>query len=612
MEQPLITILPDHVANQIAAGEVVQRPESVVKELVENALDAGAQRISVMIREGGKALIHVLDDGCGMSRADLELALVRHATSKIRTLDDLRRLQSLGFRGEALAAIASVADVEILTRRSTDDYGWRLVSQPLKSRQIEPTECPSGTQVIVRNLFFNVPARRKFLRTDATELRYISETMLRYGLSYPDRCWTFHDGSGVVFQLEQQSLLERIAALFGGEFTSQLIPVDSHNEQVRIEGYLGLPSVARTTKASQYLFLNHRPIINRALSHAIYQGYEHMLEKSEHPFYVLFLWIDPEMVDVNVHPQKHEVKFEDERMMYHAVLEAVLQSMRAHDLIPQLRIRQAEVTAPLVTVQSQGSNEPLIVNRITGEVIGTSPTPQPNKTLPSAPRMHTERARWQPSGQPLSQLLEPMPPAIQQTLPTPSMQSRLWQIHDKYILVQTDDGIMIVDQHIAHERILYERALDAFERATGSRTQRLMFPVEMPLDARLRAIYHELEPELQQLGYECRLLSDRDAVEIRAVPVEIRLGTEADSLREILEQFAEYQTIRPASVRDNLAASFACRAAIKAGERLVLAQMQQLVEELLRCRTPEVCPHGRPVLIHFPLRELDRRFGRTS
>lgn len=611
MDESLIRILPEHVANQIAAGEVVQRPESVVKELVENALDAGSSKISVFVRDGGKSLIHVLDNGSGMSRADVELALMRHATSKIRTLDDLRQIQTLGFRGEALASIASVADVEIITRRATDEHGWRLLSQPLKARHIEPADCPVGTQVIVRNLFFTVPARRKFLRSDTTELRYISETMIRYGLSFPDRGWQFHDGNGTIFDLQPQSLHERIEALFGTEVASSLIPVNYYNEIVRIEGYLGLPTLARTTKASQFLFLNHRPIVNRALTHAIYQGYEHLLEKSEHPLFVLFLWLDPERVDVNVHPQKHEVKFEDERAMYHAMVEAVLQSMREHDLIPSLQIRQTVAVAPHAVITTTSDPAPMVVNRLTGEILPPS-VPAISSSTAYYP---FDRSRQNVSEQTPTQRHTSSPSLgeeqLHPALEAP-MQPRMWQMHNKYIFVQTDDGIMIIDQHIAHERVLYERALDAMERAATDRTQRLMFPVLLQLTPRELAIYRELENELVHLGYECRLIEERAAVEIAAVPIEIRAGKETESLREILEQYAEYQTIRPASARDNLAASFGCRAAIKAGDPLTPQEMQELVAALFRCRTPYVCPHGRPVMIHFPLRELDRRFGRTT
>ncbi len=618
MEQPRISILPDHIANQIAAGEVVQRPESVVKELIENSLDAHAKSISVFVREGGKSLIHVLDDGVGMNRDDLDLVLKRHATSKIRSLDDLRRLVTLGFRGEALASIASVADVEILTRRQSDDHGWRLTSTPQRPQQIEPVECPAGTQVFVRNLFFSVPARRKFLRTDATELRYISETMIRYGLSYPDHSWIFHDGGGIVFELRPHTLHERISALFGTEIAESLIPVDYATDQVRIEGYLGLPAIARTTKASQYLFLNHRPIVSRALAHAIYQGYEHLLDKSEHPFFVLFLWIDPDRVDVNVHPQKHEVKFDDERAMYHAVLDAVLQSMREQGLIPTLRVKSLEAESPLIAVSTHAQDTPMVVNRLTGEII---PLEQQQSVQAVRHALHhsspqtfrTQRPAWQPSSaEQLSSLLAPSDARdkLQHHEQPPKL--RLWQMHNKYIFVQTDDGIMIIDQHIAHERILYERALAAIERSSSERSQRLMFPVTCQLTAAERAVYIELEGDLHRLGYECRLLEDGLTIELTAVPIEIRAGQEATSLREILMQYAEYQTIRPATAQDNLAASFGCRAAIKAGDPLSQEEMQHLIEELFRCRTPEVCPHGRPVMIHFPLRELDRRFGRTS
>ncbi|MBL7999608.1 MAG: DNA mismatch repair endonuclease MutL, partial [Candidatus Kapabacteria bacterium] len=379
--QQRIHILPEHIANQIAAGEVVQRPESVVKEIVENAIDAGATHVTVIVRNAGKTLIHILDNGRGMSREDLSLALKRHATSKIRTADDLHAILTLGFRGEALASIASVANVEIRTREAHTEHGWKLSSEPLREEHIEPVQQEHGTQIFIRNLFYNIPARKKFLRSDITEFRHISDTMMRFALSYPQLRFTFHDGDSLIFDLQPSSLHGRIESLFGRDVAMAAMPVEFEKGEVRISGYVCKPLVARTTKATQYFFLNSRYFTNKSLSHAVYQGYEHLIDKTQHPLYVLNISVNPQNVDVNIHPQKTEIKFDDERMMYTCVQESVMQTLRSNNLVPDVRFGLHSAQSPFEKVEygfsPAAGNDMLLVNKLTGEIIEQRSQPPP-------------------------------------------------------------------------------------------------------------------------------------------------------------------------------------------------------------------------------------------
>ncbi|MES2766700.1 MAG: DNA mismatch repair endonuclease MutL, partial [Bacteroidota bacterium] len=346
MTSQKIHILPDFIANQIAAGEVVQRPESVVKELVENSLDAGADSVAIVVRGAGKKLIHVIDNGRGMERDDLQLALKRHATSKIQTMQDLERIQTLGFRGEALASISSVASVEIRTKREEDSLGWKLCSEPNEAEVLEPFSAEKGTQIFVKNLFFNVPARRKFLKSDLTEFRYISDTMLKFAVSNPAVRFTFYDDDTLIFDTKPSALKERICDVLGAQIENNLIEISFKNDFVEVSGFVGKPLLAKQSRAGQYLFLNGRSIMNRAVSHAVFSPFEHILDKNQHPFFVLNLAIDPEKVDINVHPQKHEVKFDDDRVVYNAVQQAVGEALQSNHFVPEVRFREQVAQSP--------------------------------------------------------------------------------------------------------------------------------------------------------------------------------------------------------------------------------------------------------------------------
>ncbi len=597
MEEQRIWILPEFLASQIAAGEVVQRPESVVKELVENALDAGATTIAITVHNAGKRLLHVVDNGCGMSRADLALCIRRHATSKIRSVEDLHRIRTLGFRGEALASIAAVSQLEIRTRRAEEPIGWRLLSEPETEPRIEPYAGEVGTQVLVRNLFYNIPARRKFLRSDVTEFRLIADTVTRFVLGHLTVRFVLADERALILDVAPGTLLERFAALFGEELAGRMIPIETEREGFRIWGILGHPECARPTRAQQFLFLNRRWIQHKGLSHAVYTAYEHLLESGTYPIFVLHLELDPERVDVNVHPQKHEVKFEDERQAFAAVLQAVTEALRQHHLAPVVSLQA--VQDPIV-VEHTGQGQPLLVNRLTGELITPPQVPPRSQGQFPRGRVPTPLQRVHPQVKATPSETAPPFPELERGI-------RCWQVHNTYIFWETPEGIRIVDQHVAHERILYER----FRRRWESKQavpQRLLFPLPLSLSPALVLVVEELWDILRSLGFEFQHLPS-GGVELVAVPSDIPAGHEEQFLIEVLEAGAEGADPQH-SVVERLLATLACKAAIKAGQPLSEHEMVTLVTELQQCTMPYVCPHGRPVVVELPREELDRLFER--
>ena len=611
-----ISLLPDFIANQIAAGEVVQRPESIVKEIIENSLDAGAETITVIVKKSGKQSIHVIDNGKGMSKADLLLSIKRHATSKIKTSEDLERIQTLGFRGEALASIAAVSHVEIRTKRREDQHGWKLSAEPLKEEIIEPCQTENGTQVIVKNLFFNVPARRKFLKSDIVEFRHISETMIRFALSRPDIRFIFYDNDTLVFDAPPGNLLERIQSLFGEETSTGLLPIDFSTDDISIQGFIGLPHLAKQSRSGQHFFLNQRAIVSRSLGHAVFQSYEHLIEKQMHPFFVLNLTIDPTKIDVNVHPQKHEVKFEYERGIYNAIHEAVSAVLGKAHIIPEMQFRDQLSQQPferLSVASIPSGNSSILVNKTTGEMY--SPKSFSGSFSQTGIQQNFERQQHiTPQHQSaFDHLFSSEQDFPLETTVTVHENNRtigsMWQLHAKYIFIQSDAGMMMIDQHAAHERILYERAFAALNNQT-KQGQTLLFPITVNLMPQDYILFIELKSELESLGFVFEENVNHE-ITINAVPFDIAAGAEHLALQDILEQYREYDIVKPQSMRHNLAASMGCKAAIKAGHTLNAQEMQALVEDLFACSMPSVCPHGRPIILEMQLQELDRRFGRT-
>jgi DNA mismatch repair protein MutL len=587
----VIRILPPELASKIAAGEVVQRPASVVKELVENSIDAGAKHVTVVIKGAGKSLIQVVDDGRGMSPTDAKLAFERHATSKISTYDDLENIRTFGFRGEALASISAVAQVELKTRRSSDETGSVVRIEGGELKGVENVAMEGGTSVSVKNLFYNTPARKHFLKSNATEFRHIYETVQRAALSDERIGFEFVADGETIFRLSPSGLEDRLSEIFGEKQTSSLMVIKEEGEEFRVSGYLGKPEFARNFPAEQFLFLNKRFIINRNLNHAVYSGYEHLIEKGSYPFALLYLEIDPRRVDVNVHPTKLEVKFEDERSVYRFIMMAVRRTLSAHNLIPSVAAEEATQTGTRLKFE-----RPSFQRFPSLGMGGTQPAGGGSYDigkLVEAADEEFHRAQGD-----LPEKKEAIAAGVRP----------ISQIQNKYILSEIDSGIMLIDQHAAHERILYEQVLPRLERE-AAQSQQLLFPQTLELSPPDFAIVEEVGSYLERIGFQIKFFGKQTIV-VEGVPPDVKSGHETTILREVLDEFKDEARNPKSDTRDRIAKSYACRAAIKAGDHLTLQEMSALIEKLFTTQLPYTCPHGRPVSIKLSIEELDKRFGR--
>ncbi len=592
----VIRVLPPDLADKIAAGEVVQRPASAIKELIENSLDAGARSITIVLKDSGRTLLQVVDDGSGMGWDDALAAFGRHATSKISSSEDLGRITTLGFRGEALAALSAVSVIELKTRRSSEETGTlvRLDGGALKVR--EKAGASPGTSIIVRDLFYNTPGRRKFLKSDRTEFRHILDTVQRAALSRPGVGFTLLSDKDEIIRCPAETIGARLISIFGNKQAATLVHAGEETEAGAISGFLMMPKFARKGRSEQYIFLNGRPIVSRNIGHAVYRAYEHLLEKGSFPFFILFLTIDPGRTDVNVHPSKNEVKFDDEQQIYRWVNAAVRRAIASTDpgSVAPLR-RDTAVGAPGWGMvwppdTGAGAQRDPSMTLAAGAAGGVVPFVAESRVDDLFRAPETERVGA--PGRP------PDPPGP------------FWQIHDKYIIIPTGDGIMIVDQHAAHERVIYETAI----RRMGSmekRTQELLFPQTLELSPSEAALIGELMPLLENLGFLLKMFG-RNTVILEGVPMDLRPGDETTILKDVLGLFREDEQRVRLDPRERLAKSYSCKAAVKAGDRLSGPEMATLVGKLFQTEVPHVCPHGRPVMIRLSLDELDRKFGRTS
>lgn len=603
----VINILPEHLANKIAAGEVVQRPESVIKELLENSIDAGATAVTVTIKTAGKTFIQVIDNGKGMSEEDAVKSFYRHATSKITTYDDLENIRTLGFRGEALASIAAVAQVELRTRSEENDVGFLVHLEGGEITEQSQTAHKRGTSITVKNLFYNTPARRNFLKSNNTEFKHIYDTVQRLAISHPGIALEFTSDDDTILALPSQELEDRLKSLFGDRHFAAMIPVREETELLSVHGYIGKPDFARKSRIDQYVFLNERFIISRSINHAVFSGYEHLVEKGNFPFFLLFIELDPRKVDVNVHPSKMEVKFADEQNVYRIVSSVIRKALGQSDLVPTV-----EFQSP-TGVQNFSGMRHTALPRFYEDVPVSSKDPAvsmgaQNEAFPFDLSLNLDKI--------FSKEYSPASPidAAQQFHHVPRDEEgtdgkSIWQLHSKYILTQIRSGLMIIDQHVAHERILYEKALARMNNAVPS-SQQLLFPQTIALTSGDFALTKDLLPYLNTLGFETKIFG-KNTVVLEGVPPEIKAGTETSILQDMLDEFKNNQLRVKLEARDNVAKSFSCKAAIKAGERLTEVEMRSLIDQLFATSMPYVCPHGRPVLIKLSLQELDRRFFRT-
>ncbi len=605
-----IKILPEEIASKIAAGEVIQRPESVVKELIENSIDAGAKNITVILKDAGKTLIQVIDDGCGMDEEDAVLAFERHATSKIQTYEDLENIRTLGFRGEALASISAVSQVEMKTKTPDSELATLVKIEGGKLIEVSKTSAPTGTSIAVKNLFFNTPARRNFLKSKYTEFKHAYEAFIRFAIAHPEISFEFISDDEQIAKFEQTDLETRIKQVFGEKFFETLIPVNEKTEYISLYGFISKPEFSKKTKADQFVFLNRRYIVNRSVNHAVYNAYEHLIDKGSFPSFILMISIDPRHVDVNVHPSKLEVKFDDETGIYNFVRAVVKHSLSKFSLIPELTIEPTgEVklapSTDLIEIKKQLINltEP-IKEKIKKEQqfsldIITSSFPEASTGLET--KSASEKAE-----KIFKEIRSEIPSAEEKS---PSESITFMQVHNKYIIAQIKTGLMIIDQHVAHERILYERALDSLN-SNSPFTQQLLFPQTIELTPADIAIVKELKNYLENLGFDLRIFG-RNTVILYGVPPEVKQGAEKKILQEIIELYKENSNAEPGlSERENLAKAFACKTAIKAGDKLTPEEIQVLIDQLFLTRNPYVCPHGRPIIIKISIEELDKRFGR--
>lgn len=610
-----IKILPDNLANKIAAGEVVQRPESVIKELLENAIDADAKNIEVIIKQAGKSLLQVCDDGSGMTEEDVKLCIQKHATSKVYDYKDLEAIKTLGFRGEALSSIASVSQFEIKTETRDEEIGTLLKIESENQITIEKTSAAKGTCVSVKNLFYNTPARRKFLKTDGTELKHIIDTFNKAALSYPEISFKFYNNDSLVFDYTSTSTDERLKQVFADNILDGVIPVNEETEYITLKGFIGKPAMLTKSKGDQYLFLNKRFVISKQINYAVFNAYENILEKGDYPFFVLYLTIDPSRVDVNIHPSKLEVKFDDERDIYHFVMAVIKKSIGMLDLVPTMTFSENENEEKLrfdpfnKTTQGDFSDRPSFIER-------RERVPVTDKEIDLVFGSLTSDIQRKGNTSDLQSFLEDdgmemfsENKTVESKVKSPEETTFITQLHNKYIISQIKSGLMIIDQHVAHERILYEKVLSRLE-ADMPFSQHLLFPLTIQFDPGSYEILKELDTLLNRMGFQLKFFN-KNTVIVEGVPDDIKSGSEERILREFIQEYSLNQREKKLEQRDNIAKSYSCKAAIKAGDILSEKEMHLLIDQLFATSMPYVCPHGRPIMIKISLDEFDRRFGRT-
>jgi len=610
----IIQLLPDSVANQIAAGEVVQRPASAVKELLENALDAGSSFIKLVVKDAGKTLIQIIDNGCGMSETDARMSFERHATSKIKKAEDLFAIRTMGFRGEALASIAAIAQVELRTKRIGDEIGVKIDIEGSEIKSQEAFNCPEGTSISIKNLFFNVPARRNFLKSDTVELRHIIEEFQRVAIPNPQIAFSFHHNNTEIFNLPIGNLKQRLMAVFGSSYNNRLIPVEESTGIVVIKGYVVKPDFAKKTRGEQFFFLNKRFIKSSYLHHAVQSAFEQLLPFDSYASYFLMLDVNPKSIDINIHPTKTEVKFEDEKAIYAFLRSAIKKSLGQFNIAPSIDFNQEAHLYNMPVKPVDG------VYKIPTIKVDPDYNPFNSSTASSTQpteREMSNRANWEKmySRHSNNQLefeikkeeenKETVFTDWDNELKESNLKSS-YQLHNKYILSHIKTGFIIIDQQSAHERILYERILDNFERNKTSSQQEL-FPKTIELSTTDFTLMKELQSELYLLGFEINEFGKNTFV-IHGVPADTLETDSVALLEQLLENYKLNLQELKLERRENLARSIARSTSIKSGKVLTQEEMNLIIDELFACRLPYSSPNGKPTITTFSSEELDKRF----
>ena len=612
----IIRLLPDNIANQIAAGEVIQRPASAVKEIMENAIDSGATHIKLIVKQAGKSLIQIIDNGCGMSETDARMCFEKHATSKIRSADDLFNIRTMGFRGEALASIAAIAQVELKTRQHGEQLGTCIEIEGMKVLKQEPCQTPEGTSLAIKNLFFNIPARRNFLKSDAVELKNIIEEFQRISLANPKIGFQLFSNDNELYHLKGGNLKQRITQLFGDNYAQRIVPVEEKSYALEVYGFVGKPEYSKKTRGEQYIYVNNRFIKSAYLNHAVTAAYSEMLPKDSFPFYVLFLDIDPSKIDVNVHPAKHEIKFEDEKLVYTFFNLGTKHALGAYSVSPTLDFDQEDHLNKAGGFEQQPRTWLEITQQTMTNREGKKFAPPSNfepmtrreesnmknwesafDTIGSKPKVSTHSSKANYDSDAEDNLLEIEP--VKEVVPP-------HQIHKKYIVSQIKSGFILIDQQAAHERILFERYLKIFETKKHE-SQRSLFPQNFDLNVSDAQILREILPDINNLGFDIQEFGKNGFV-IHGFPADIQQGNERQIVEGLIEQYKESLSVTKLTRREKLAKSIAQSSAIKTGRTLSIEEMRTLIDELFACENAFAAPNGRFTFITLSNDELDKRF----
>ncbi|RED47555.1 DNA mismatch repair endonuclease MutL [Seonamhaeicola aphaedonensis] len=612
----IIQLLPDHVANQIAAGEVVQRPASVVKELLENAIDAGAKTIKLIVKDAGKTLIQVIDDGKGMSVTDARLSFERHATSKIRTADDLFQLNTKGFRGEALASIAAIAHVELKTKQEQDDVGTTIVIEGSEVTSQEVVVTPKGTSVSVKNLFFNIPARRNFLKSNTVELRHIIDEFHRVALVHCDINFVMYNNGSETFNLPISNFRQRIVNIFGNKTNEKLVPVEEDTEVLKISGFVGKPEFAKKTRGEQYFFVNNRFIKSAYLNHAIASAFEGLLRSGTHASYFLNLKVDPQTIDINIHPTKTEIKFDDEHTLYALLRSAVKHSLGQFNIAPVLDFeRDASLDTPYNFNKKETNTPSIDIDRSFNpfrediKVSGRQTTafkPTVNNWESLYIGLESNENNDPNSFREVQFESEESTASIFDSDNPVAQVQTTYQLHNKYIVSTIKSGMLVIDQHRAHQRILYEDFLKNMTIKEGV-SQQLLFPLQLHFSVQEIQILNKLKDDLEHTGFVFSNVL-KESLEITGVPISVPESEVSIILEQLISDVENEVPDAHFSATDLLAKSMAKSLAIKTGQSLERDEQEHLVNKLFACKEPNVSPTNKITFITMSVDELDKKF----
>ena len=612
----IIQLLPDHVANQIAAGEVVQRPSSVVKELLENAIDADATLIKLIIKDAGKTLIQVIDNGKGMSATDARLSFERHATSKIKSAEDLFSLHTKGFRGEALASIAAIAHVELKTKQEQDELGTQITIEGSEVTSQEVVVTPKGTSISVKNLFFNIPARRNFLKSNTVETRHIIDEFHRVALAHPNIAFSmFHNGSEI-FHLPESNTRQRIVNIFGGKTNEKLVPVDETTEVLKVSGFVGKPEFSKKSKAEQFFFVNNRFIKSPYLNHAINAAYDGLLRDGNQPAYFLSLTVDPRSIDINIHPTKTEIKFDDEHTLYAILRSCVKHSLGQFNIAPVLDFDYdsnldtpydyKDKSASNPTVEVDRNFNPFLEQKNSGKQITAFKKQTPSNWDSLYVGLESKSTRSEQDFDQMEFESEERTGSIFKNDSIVDDAQKTYQLHNKFIISTVKSGMLLIDQNRAHQRILYEGLLKNMT-VKEAVSQQLLFPLKLHFSPNEITILHQLKEDLEATGFVFSEFG-KNQIDVIGVPVNVPDSEVSIILEQLISDVEQEVPDSHFSAVDLLAKSMAKSLAIKTGQSLSHAEQEHLVNSLFACKEPSVSPVNRPTFVTMSVDELDKKF----